>query len=85
MNTKKPTNSSTGSFLWLMILIFVTAVILDSCTPYDPTDNAVAGERSGMRYYVDHGTGCEYLSTLFGNLLPRLDANGEHVCNGGRQ
>lgn len=44
-------------------------------TPYDSTDPP--GGRSGMSIYVDHATGCEYLSRR--GLTPRLDGQGRHM------
>lgn len=49
---------------------------------YDDTDNTVAGERSGMRLYTDHATGCQYLAPgVFGGLSPRLDSTGKQICH----
>lgn len=50
-------------------------------TPYDETDNVSNGERSGLGFYIDNGTGCQYLSGgLFGGITPRLDSRGKHIC-----
>ncbi len=47
----------------------------------DDTDSA--SERSGLGLRTDHGTGCQYLESRFGGLVPRLDAAGRHVCKRG--
>lgn len=46
---------------------------------YDSTDNAAAGERSGMVLYTDHLTGCQYVAPMFGGMTPRLDKDGNQV------
>jgi hypothetical protein len=47
---------------------------------YDDTDNKVKGIRSGMAVRTDHGTGCNYLESAKGALIPRLDSHGNHIC-----
>lgn len=46
----------------------------------DSTDSLYGG-RSGVKLRTDYGTGCQYLETSFGGITPRLDAQGEHICN----
>lgn len=68
---------------WFVIgvLSAVIVLILNRHIPYDDTDNAATAQRSGLQHYVDHGTGCEYIARpYFGELYPRLDANGQHIC-----
>lgn len=48
--------------------------------PYDDTDNKTTKERSGLRLYTDHKTGCQYLVTLTGSITPRLNNNGKNNC-----
>jgi len=48
--------------------------------PYDETDNRESRERSGASLVIDHGTGCHYLSKIFGGITPRLDKNGNQIC-----
>lgn len=38
------------------------------------------GMRSGLMWHLDHETGCQYLSTPKGFLIPRMDKLGNHVC-----
>jgi len=45
----------------------------------DATD-APSGPRSGLMPRIDHGTGCQYLETKNGALLPRMGWNGRHIC-----
>jgi len=72
-----------------MITLTVLALILvvDFLRPTDDTDKS-RFKRSGMYLYIDHGTGCHYLAGdgFFGKqvLIPRLDKNGKHVCEGGK-
>jgi hypothetical protein len=50
-------------------------------TDYDSTDNVKEGVRSGLGLYIDHGTGCHYISIPpLGTLTPRLDASGKQIC-----
>lgn len=76
--------------IFLGMLFFVAvgaamALVFNYFHPTDPTDLS-RWERSGMNHYIDHGTGCEYLSGsgFFGKevLVKRLDAEGKHVCKG---
>lgn len=48
---------------------------------YDSTDNVTMKERSGLRLYTDHRTGCQYIGTFMGAVTPRLDKNGKHICD----
>ena len=66
----------------IAILGFLLTPILETITPRDATDSAY--ERSGMRLYTDHGTGCQYLATKEGHLSPRLHSDGAQVCGGDR-
>lgn len=53
--------------------------------PWDSTDNKEERERSGMKVYTDHLTGCQYLSgtNLFGGtgIVPRFNEDGTQYCN----
>jgi hypothetical protein len=68
----------------MVIIMMLTFTLFEYVRPTDPTDKSW-DKRSGMSHYVDHGTGCEYLSVenvFFGKgvLIKRLDAAGKHVC-----
>ena len=66
---------------WLFFLIMCIAIgyTVKTRPEYDDTD-PVDG-RSGFRLMIDHGTGCQYLQGgIFGGLHPRLDRNGNHIC-----
>lgn len=56
------------------VLLAVVIVVM-LLAPYDSTDPP--GGRSGLSIYVDHATGCEYLSRH--GLTPRLDGQGRHM------
>lgn len=68
-----------GSNYVFWILVVVTAVYI-SFMPYDETDDTINKRRSGMGYYVDYGTGCQYLGTWF-TLTPRLGLDGKPMCD----
>jgi hypothetical protein len=48
----------------------------------DSTDGP--NQRSGLGLYVDHGTGCQYLSRQFSGVTPRLSADGKPMCGGAK-
>ena len=65
----------------VIIVGLVLAVGVHSCTmPYDDTDDAANGKRSGVRLTFDYGTGCIYLRTWSGGITPRLDEEGKPMC-----
>jgi hypothetical protein len=62
------------------LVFFSIFIILKDTNTYDSTDDVKNKVRSGMKLYIDHETGCEYIGTLFGSLRLRLDRNGKHIC-----
>lgn len=66
---------------FLIALSIVIAVFaLTRSFERDDTDPPGLGERSGMRLFTDHRTGCQYLSAgPIGGITPRLDRDGRHV------
>ena len=64
----------------LMTLIFVAFnLFFTLITPTDDTDKS-RWNRSGLSLYTDHKTGLQYIKGgLFGDLTPRLDADGKHM------
>ena len=67
--------------LWVVLTILLLISAASLLQPYDDTDNAEEGERSGFRLYTDHGTGCQYLRAgVFGGVVPRFDRDGNQVC-----
>lgn len=44
----------------------------------DETDSP--SQRSGLALRTDHGTGCQYLVSLYGGITPRMDSSGKQVC-----
>ena len=70
------------AILWLgkviAWIVLITAVI--GFTPWlrDRTDEpGWFGSRSGMSFYTDHQTGCQYLAS--NGLTPRVDGTGRHM------
>lgn len=62
----------------LDIIIFTfIAVCVHSCTEFDSTDDVQNKVRSGLKIYIDHLTGCEYISTLLGGPTPRMSEDGK--------
>ncbi len=68
----------------LMVLSFLLVVIGITVGEIRPvkrdTTDVPGGQLSGMDLHKDHMTGCHYLSYHDGGLTPRLDANGNQVC-----
>ena len=65
-----------------VIILVLLLVGLKKCTPYDSTDDAANGTRSGMRLYTDHATGLQYLSGPFGiGLTPRMGPDGKQLAD----
>jgi hypothetical protein len=59
----------------LIILgVWVALLVL---SPLDDTDEGNFA-RSGMVLHTDNATGCQYLSKVFGGIVPRLNADGSH-------
>ena len=64
----------------VIIGVFIGAVVQN--WERDDTDqDQPGGERSSMTIFTDHGTGCQYLGRAFTALIPRLDKDGNHVCD----
>lgn len=61
-----------------LILFAIGGVLLATALEsQDDTDSPY--QRSGMRLFTDHGTGCQYLGSMRGPFTPRLDAAGKQV------
>ena len=65
------------------ILMWALLMLSDFSGASFGPDDTDAGwlDRSGVALITDHGTGCEYLKPKTGNLHPRLDQAGNHICN----
>lgn len=70
--------------LAFVVIVAATAVLNATLryfrVGYDETDNRATGERSNLKVYTDHATGCQYIATSSGTLTPRLDAEGQPIC-----
>lgn len=65
-------------------ILFVLFIFILYFHPYDDTDDIINKERSGLSLYIDHLTGCQYLTAgiLQIGLTPRLDKNYNQIgCN----
>ena len=73
-----------GSFFMIVVMIygFMSFFTWALGIGKDSTDSNSG--RSGMRLYIDNKTGCHYLGEFFGNLTPRLNADGKQICVGGK-
>lgn len=64
----------------LFAVLFACAAVAayDFFRPRDDTDPPDG--HSGMTFYVDHRTQCQYLGNPRGGITPRVDAQGRHMC-----
>lgn len=68
--------ASTFGF-WLALWLFLMGLSY-IFVPRDDTDPPDG--RSGLSLHTDHLTGCQYVGKGFGNITPRLDADGQPIC-----
>lgn len=61
----------------IVIAIILAGIIQYFTVPKDSTDSP--DSRSGMSLHTDYETGCQYLSTVYGGITPRLDAKGYQI------
>jgi hypothetical protein len=63
----------------IVIFVFLLILVLNFFkVGWDSTDGE---SRSGLGLHTDNLTGCQYLSSSRGGLIPRLDSDGTHICN----
>ena len=63
-----------------LAIIISIIVTINYFNEYDDTDNEAEKERSGLNLFIDNRTGLHYIKGgLFGNIIPRLDANGKQI------
>lgn len=63
----------------LVAFVFLLILVLNFFkVGWDSTDGE---SRSGLGLHTDNLTGCQYLSSTRGGLVPRVDSNGTHICN----
>ena len=60
---------------WTLLWWIISFITLDS------TDRDIL-HKSDLKLHIDNYTGCHYLSTRKGYLIPRLDKDGKQVCSG---
>lgn len=61
-------------FFWV-----ITVMLILSFFSVDNSDKN-AFIRSDMSLKTDYLTGCQYLTTFWGGITPRLDKDGKQVC-----
>ena len=72
--TKGVLKQLLSSFFALLVWVFIITVIANAFGwGVDPTDKS-GWDRSGLIYYVDAGTGVEYVGTRHGGLMIREGA-----------
>lgn len=63
---------------WIIAAIIFGLLQFANIVPRDDTDSAT--QRSNLRLYTDHGTGCQYVAKFWGSPVPRMNAEGKQVC-----
>lgn len=65
-----------------LLVLYVVILLLQFAWNVLPVgrDDTDGESRSGLTLRTDARTGCQYLESKGGGLTPRLDGNGEHVC-----
>lgn len=72
-------NAIKKDLFWAVVfVVFLTLVFDFFKVGWDNTDGE---SRSGLGLHTDNLTGCQYLSSPRGDLVPRLDKDGIHICN----
>lgn len=64
----------------LSLVIWVIFAALTNHFGWGKDDSDGPNSRSGLTIRRDALTGCEYLETRKGHLMPRLDAEGDQIC-----
>lgn len=66
--------------LWTVFFVWVFFYGILGIGGRDDTDSKTTRARSGLSLYTDYGTGLQYIKGgLFGDIHPRLDADGNHI------
>lgn len=65
-------------FLAVIAFFAATAALNFFEIGWDSTDGKA---RSGLGLHTDNLTGCQYLSSPYGGLTPRVDKDSTHICN----
>lgn len=67
---------------WLTVIIaYILLNLLLMPISVDSTDKDF-WHKSNLQLHIDNKTGCHYLSTWTGVIIPRLDKDGKHICIG---
>jgi len=69
-----------GFLIYYISTLVVIIVIIVLFNKTDDTDVSKL-KKSGMRLMIDNGTGCHYLGAPEGGITPRLDKDGNHICD----
>lgn len=77
----------TRGFAILGFMVFGTMIVnhLDQAIfqafhiGQDTTDGP--DSRSGLALFTDHMTGCQYVGSPYGGVTPRIDRDGNPICN----
>lgn len=65
--------------VWIIAFVFLLTLVLNFFkVGWDSTDGE---SRSGLGLHTDNLTGCQYLSSPHGGLVPRFGNDGVHLCN----
>lgn len=76
---------STDHISWGVTFAVGAALLWSFFGPRPSDDTDPPGGRSGLGLYTDARTGCQYLTRPGTGITPRVDREGKHICDGGRQ
>lgn len=69
-------NTIKRDLFWIVVFVFFLTLVLK--IGWDSMDSE---SRSGLGLHTDNLTGCQYLSSPRGGLVPRFGNDGIHLCN----
>ena len=71
------------SWIWGGLAGGLIALLISLSAPDTPRrddSDAIDGPRSNMQPLTDHLTGCQYLTTRWGGITPRMSDEGRQIC-----
>ena len=72
-------NQIKKDLFWIVVFVWLVMLVLNFFrVGWDSTDG---NKRSGLGLHTDNLTGCQYLSSPHGGLVPRFGNDGIHLCN----
>ena len=88
--TGSPTSSTQRLARLVYVLLWIAIVVVVAWLARDAVLGALPGQTRidprtgtpGLAVETDAGTGCQYIVTPWGGIMPRTGADGKQVCQG---